>query len=451
MSFDSRAQAPLDIAIIGSGIAGLSAAWLLSQSHRVTLYERQDRLGGHTDTVDMPAAQGRLAVDNGFIVYNPVTYPNLVALFRHLGVETKASSMSFSVSVDDGAFEYSGTGLGGLLAQPANLLRPDFWRMVRDVRRFYGEARCLAHNSAGHNLTLGQLLDRGRYSPAFVDLHLLPMAAAIWSTPAAEMRDYPADAFVRFFANHGLLQVRNRPQWRTVVGGSRTYVRHMTAAFASDIRTGTGVVGLRRLPAGVVVRGDDGGERQHDHAVVATHADEALALLTDADGLERRLLGAFAYTQNEAVMHSDPALMPRRRRAWSSWNYLSHTDDAGRTRPSVTYWMNSLQGIDPQLPVFVTLNPSCAPRPETVIRQTVYSHPGFDRAALAAQKVLWQLQGRRRTWFCGSYFGAGFHEDALQAGLAVAEDLGAVARPWRVADDSGRIVRLPVLPQSVAA
>ncbi len=435
----STRESGLDIAVIGTGIAGMAAAWLLSKRHRLTVYENQPRLGGHSNTVDAPAGDGAIAVDTGFIVYNAPSYPNLVALLDHLGVPTKDSVMSFAVSLDDGALEYSGTDLNGLLGQRLNALRPRFWRMVADLLRFYREAPSVLSELEAERLSLGDYLARERYSEAFVNDHLLPMGAAIWSTTAPEMKAYPAASFIRFFVSHGLLLLRGRPTWRTVEGGSREYIRRLTAPYSDRIRIGVGARAVRRSGAGVLVEDSGGTVARYDHAIIAAHADEALDMLADADGMERDTLGCFRYTENRAVLHSDAALMPRRRRTWSSWNYIGSRAPDGDARLSVTYWMNSLQSLDSRYPLFVTLNPVREPRADKVIREMVYHHPYYDGRALAAQRDLWRLQGRRRTWFCGSYFGYGFHEDALQSGLAVAEALGGVRRPWRVADESGRI------------
>jgi predicted NAD/FAD-binding protein len=435
-------SSPLAVAVVGSGIAGLAAAWLLHSRHNVTLYEQDSKLGGHCNTVEILGADGNIAVDTGFIVYNTTNYPNLVALFQNLGVATHPSELSFSVSLDGGGLEYAGTDLGGLLAQPANLLRPRFWAMLRDIRRFYRAAPGLRAGAEAAGLTLGQVLDRGGYSRAFAEDHLLPMGAAIWSSTMAEMRDYPAASFIRFFESHGLLRLTGRPQWRTVTGGSRNYVARMAAALAGRIRLACPVRAIRRQPDGVLVEERGGHRARFDHVVLATHADDALALLADAGSDEQRVLGSFPYAKNRAVLHSDPSLMPRRRRAWASWNYLGRSDAASAAL-CVTYWMNRLQGIDPGRDVFVTINPVHEPRADLVHASFAYDHPGYDTGAIAAQSRLWALQGVRRTWFCGAYFGAGFHEDALQAGLAVAEALGGVRRPWQVENESGRIVLGP--------
>jgi len=426
-----QADGTLDIAVVGSGISGLSAAWLLSQRHRVTLFEADDRIGGHSHTV---MANG-MPVDTGFIVYNEQTYPNLTAMFRHLDVPTRPTEMSFAVSLDRGRLEYSGTDLGGLFAQRRNLASPRFWSMLRDLERFYRRApRDLPGMGS---LGLGDYLDSLGCGAAFRDDHLYPMAAAIWSTPVGDIPDYPAAAFVRFCENHGLLKLGRRPVWRTVDGGSREYVARLTKPFADRIAMASRVRRIRRLPGGVELDAGGGTER-FDHVVIATHADQALAMLDDADVREQRILGAFGYRRNEAVLHTDPSLMPRRRRVWSSWNYASERGGSGPAL-SVTYWMNRLQGLPDVLPLFVTLNPIRPPDPSLVYRRQIYDHPVFDAAAGAAQAKLWSLQGVRNSWFCGAYFGAGFHEDGLQAGLAVAEQLGGVRRPWVVPGESDRI------------
>jgi predicted NAD/FAD-binding protein len=429
-------DAPLDIAVIGSGIAGLSAAWLLSQKHRVTLLEADGRPGGHSHTVDVPSPGGSVPVDTGFIVYNEAAYPNLAALFAHLGVATAPSEMSFAVSLDGGALEYSGTDLRGLFAQRGNLVNLRFWSMLRDLVRFYREAPLDAARIG--LMPLDEYLDARGYGRAFRDDHLYPMAAAIWSTPAASVGQYPTEAFVRFCENHHLLKLSQRPLWRTVQGGSREYVRRLIGAIGNGLRLGSRVVGVQRSAHGAVVSTSDGNApRRFDQVVIATHADQALRLLGDASPDEARLLGAFAYSRNRAVLHSDSSLMPRRRAVWSSWNYTA--DRSRRDALCVTYWMNRLQGIPHDTPLFLTLNPMHEPRAGQLIRTEVYEHPIFDAAAIRAQDELWSLQGRRRTWFCGAYFGSGFHEDGLQAGLAVAEAIGGVRRPWSVANESGRI------------
>jgi hypothetical protein len=307
--------------------------------------------------------------------------------------------------------------------------------MLLDLVRFYREApRDVARLGA---MPLGDYLDSAGYGAAFRDDHLFPMAAAIWSTPAAEIGQYPAAAFIRFCETHGLLKLSGRPVWRTVEGGSRSYVQRLAGAIP-EIVARHPIRSIARRPDGIHVTGEDGESRRFDHVVIATQADQALGMLADPSVDERRLLGAFSYVSNDVVLHSDPALMPRRRKVWSSWNYMSRGCGGGR-QLAVTYWMNLLQSIPQRSLLFVTLNPHREIGAGAILRRSNYRHPRFNAGAMAAQKQLWSMQGVRNTWFCGSYFGAGFHEDGLQAGLAVAEALGAVRRPWTVADESGRI------------
>jgi predicted NAD/FAD-binding protein len=433
-------QGNLEIAVVGSGIAGLSAAWLLSQRHRVTLYEAAPRFGGHTNTVDVPVAGSVIPVDTGFIVYNEATYPNLTALFAYLGIATRPTEMSFGVSLDGGRLEYEGTDLRRLFAQPANLFRPRFWSMLRDITRFYREAPKLA-GSLPAGTTLGAFMDAQGYGKAFQEDHMLPMAAAIWSASAVTLRDYPAAHFIRFCDNHGLLKIKDRPIWRTVAGGSRTYVERLLPAMHEHC-AGRAVTGVRRGPGSVSVRSADGATRRFDHAVLACHAGQSLALLDDPSDEESALLSAFRTTRNRAVLHGDARFMPKRKAVWASWNYLGDRDKLNELH--VTYWMNRLQGLTSATPLFVTLNPSIEPSAGTVLREETYEHPVFDGEAMRAQSGLWSLQGQRSTWFCGAWFGAGFHEDGLQAGLAVAEQLGGVRRPWTVPDESGRIRIAPL-------
>jgi predicted NAD/FAD-binding protein len=425
----------LRIAVIGSGAAGLAAAWLLSQRHQVTLLEKDERLGGHANTVatgDLLSPQ----IDTGFIVYNEPSYPNLLNWFNALGVQTEASNMSFAVSRDDGNFEYAGGPKLGLLAQPSLLLRARYWRMLKDLLRFYREApKQIPHDST---LTLGQFLVQGQYSSEFLDDHLLPFASAIWSAPTQTMLEYPAAAFIRFCDNHGLLQIMNRPRWRTVTGGSKNYVDAVKSALGEqNIKVKFDTQRIERQAEQVVVHTGSGEQLPFDQVVLATHADTALRLLDTPSDAESELLGAFEYEPNTAVLHTDTRYMPVRKQAWCSWNYVeSHAND---NKVCVSYWMNLLQNLKSEKDYMVTLNPASMPHDDHCLYTASYEHPVFNASAISAQTRLWSLQGQNRTWFCGSYFGSGFHEDAVQAGLAVAEHLGGVQRPWQLDNPSYRI------------
>ncbi|MGD9816178.1 MAG: NAD(P)/FAD-dependent oxidoreductase [Hyphomonadaceae bacterium] len=437
MAFTSSAiTRKQNIAVIGSGIAGMSAAWLLSHRHDVTMFEKGDRLGGHSNTVTVETSLGPTPVDTGFIVFNEATYPNLIALFHHLAVATRPSDMSFGVSLRNGRTEYSSVDASAFLAGGRNLASPRFWAMALDLLRFYRQAPDDLAVADAEGMSLGEYLMRGGYGAAFQNDHLLPQAAAIWSASVGDVRDYPARAFVRFFENHGLLKLKGRPAWRTVEGGSQSYVAKLTEPFADRARLNATVVSVRRDGAGVTIRTKDGRSDRFDAVVIAAHADSALAMLEDPTARECDLLGAFRYTKNRAVLHTDAALMPRRRQGWASWNYVGDSPQAGCI---VTYWMNKLQRIESREQLLLTLNPRTPPKEGSVLYEKEYEHPLFDGAALRAQRALWSLQGVNNTWYCGAHFGAGFHEDGLQAGLAVAEQLGGVRRPWSVADESGRI------------
>jgi uncharacterized protein len=416
------------IAVVGAGIAGLASAYLLARKHDVTLFEADARLGGHTNTVDVELAGVRHPVDTGFLVFNDRTYPNLIALFDELGVQAHRSDMSFSVSLDGGRLEWAGTSLNTVFAQRRNLVSPSFIGMLRDILRFNASAERHLEAVSASRCTVGELLLEGGYGATFQRHYLLPMAAAIWSSAASDILRFPATTFLRFCLNHALLQVNDRPPWRTVAGGGREYVRRIAATLA-DIRTHTPVRAIRRDDDGngVTVMTDEHAPEHFDAIVLATHAPASLRLLADASNDERALLSAVRYQHNLAVLHTDRALLPRRRRVWAAWNYLGarawRPQDA--TQPvCVSYLLNQLQPLPFDAPVVVTLNPVDEPAPGTELGRYHYEHPLLDLAAIDAQQRLPSIQGARRTWHAGAWTGYGFHEDGLKSALAVARDFG---------------------------
>ena len=429
------------IAVIGSGVSGLSAAWLASKAAKVTLYEQDARIGGHAHTVN---PMGDTAVDTGFIVYNEVNYPNLVALFDHLKVATKETDMSFAVSMSGGRIEYGGVGAAPLIGRVSNLVRPRFWTMMRDLLRFYREAPADAQACEAPLISLDEYLSTRGYSEAFLNDHLLPQAAAIWSAPTSEIRAFPAATFIRFFTNHGLLKLTGRPIWRTVDGGSKAYVAKLLADFSGEVKQGVGAVSVKRLKGGGVEVTDAGGEtKRFDKVIFATHGDQALKLLADPSAEDTKLLSAFRYSRNTAVLHADRALMPKRKITWSAWNFIGDGGEGDARRLCVTYWMNLLQRLPGERQYFLTLNPIFPPAPSSVMHEQVYEHPIFDGPAIEAQREVWRLQGARGTYYCGAHLGSGFHEDGLQSGLHVAELASGARRPWTVANESSRIVTGP--------
>ena len=414
------------IAVVGTGISGLAAAFLLHERHDITVYEKNTRLGGHSRTLTVQHGDRAIPVDTGFIVFNKRNYPNLTALFQRLGVNVKNSDMSFGLTVDNGRLEWGAKSLSAVFGQRRNLLRPRFIKLVFDVLRF--NAQVEAEVARAPDMTLGALLKHMKLGDWFLRHYLLPMAGAIWSCPPRQMLEFPARTFVRFFVNHSLLSLSGQPQWLTLDGGSQTYVERLAAPFVDRVRTDCGAVRITRRNDGVFVEDGKGGVDHYDEVVLACHADEALALMPDADDREKQALGAIRYQKNVAVLHRDASVMPKNRPCWASWIY--HADHAGAEPDiSVTYWMNSLQGIDEKYPLFVTLNPHKPIAPDMIFDTHVFDHPVFDFGALAAQSALKQMQGARHTWFCGAHLGHGFHEDGLVSAMAVAQALGAPA-PW---------------------
>ncbi|GAB3737314.1 FAD-dependent oxidoreductase [Luteimonas pelagia] len=410
------------VAVVGSGIAGLSAAWRLSRAGReVVLFEAEGRLGGHVHTHDVRLGGRSFAVDSGFIVFNHANYPLLSALFDELGIGSRPTTMGFSVQREDTGLEYNATTLDRLFCQRRNLASPRFWSMLRDLRRFYREAPALLASADAHaGPTLGAYLEAHGYGAPFRDDHLVPMASALWSAPPRWILDFPARYLVRFLANHRMLQVDGRPEWRVVTGGSRRYVDALRAGWDVDVHAGTPVRGVRRGDDDVEVFTDAGSAR-FDHVVLACHSDQALALLVDGDEREHAVLGAIGYQRNEAVLHTDKRLLPRHPRAWAAWNaFVPRDRDAPCT---VSYCMNLLQGLDAPDPLVVTLNRGAAIAPDRVLATMDYAHPVYDAASVAARARRHEIQGRRRTWFAGAYWGWGFHEDGIRSGYDAADGI----------------------------
>ncbi|WP_033838658.1 NAD(P)/FAD-dependent oxidoreductase [Mesorhizobium loti] len=430
-----RSDGRKKVAVIGSGISGAAAAWALRPDADVTLYEASHRAGGHTATVDIDYDGTPISVDTGFIVYNELAYPDLTALFSHLGVATHESDMGFSLSLDGGKLEWCGSTLRTIFAQKRNVFSPGFLWMLREILRF--NKACIAERDSGTlgNVSIGDYLRTRGFSVGFRDNYLIPMAAAIWSTPRAKMLDYPAASFISFFENHRLIDNDTRPVWRTVSGGSRNYLQKLLAPLGSALRLSSPVKTMVRDAFGITVwAGDDAPER-FDNVIIAGHSDQALAMLGDASSVEEAILSAIPYRPNRVVLHRDPHLMPKRRAAWAAWNYLRCSCDRDEPEVSVTYWMNRLQGIDAAKPLFVSLNPVVEPRPELVFGEWMFDHPQYDARALSAQARLDDIQGVRGTYFAGAWTGHGFHEDGLRSGLNAAIALGA-AVPWRRAAEA---------------
>ncbi|HAN67278.1 MAG TPA: FAD-dependent oxidoreductase [Halieaceae bacterium] len=416
----------MDIAVIGSGISGLSCAHYLSRQHRVTVFEAGTQIGGHTATVDVKLGTRRYAVDTGFIVYNDWTYPNFIALLDELGVSSRPTEMGFSVNDIESGLEYSGSSINTLFAQRRNLASPRFLGMVRDILRFNREA--VADLDGGllqAGETLGHYLERKRYGAAFSSHYLVPMASAIWSSDCASVTDFPLEFFLRFFRNHGLLSVNNRPQWRVVEGGSREYLRPLCQRFEDRIHTASTVTHINRDPRGVDLSLRDGRSFRFDQVVIATHSDQALNMLADASQEERAILGALPYQDNEVVLHTDVRLLPRNRKTWSSWNYRLGVDSG---RAVVTYNMNILQGLNAPETFCVTLNDTASINPNRVLGTFNYAHPVFSLEGIKAQQRWQDINGSRNTWYCGAYWHNGFHEDGVVSALRVADGINQAVK-----------------------
>lgn len=436
----------MKIAVIGSGISGISCAWLLARhaggAHQVTLFEQNDYLGGHTNTIDVTLDGISHPVDTGFLVYNDWTYPNLIAMFKHIGIDSAPSDMSFGIKLLDGAgrgkLEWCGSNdIRTVFAQPTNLFRPAFLGMLKDLLRFNREATALADRAktgaAELPGTLGQYLDANGYGMAFRDWYLKPMAACIWSTPTQKIDEFPLATFINFCRNHGLVSVNDRPQWRTVKGGTRSYILRL-AAELSDIRLNARISHIDRADTGVAIHADSG-IAHYDHIVFACHTDQALSLLGDRHDAAAAILEAVPYQPNVAILHTDTRLLPDRPRAWAAWNYMAwHPDAAGERRDagtpvSLSYLINRLQPLPFKTPVIVTMNPLIAPDPAKVIKTIQYEHPAFLAGSAVAKRQLRAVQGQRNTWYAGAWTRYGFHEDGLMSGIAVAKALGATI-PW---------------------
>lgn len=417
------------IAVVGAGISGLASAWLLSRRYDVTLFEAGDYLGGHTNTVDVTVDGFTHPVDTGFLVFNERTYPNLIAMFALLGVDSVATEMSFAVSLRKPELEWAGSNLATVFGQKRNLLRPAFWRMLGDILRFNRESTAWLLSHPGDSRSLGEFLDAGGYSREFADWYLLPMAAAIWSCPTGQMRAMPLGPFVRFCNNHGLLQIFDRPAWRTVSGGARSYVRKLAEQLA-DVRVACPVSAVTREAAGLRVTHAHGSDH-YDQVVMACHSDQSLAILGyTASDAQREVLAAIRYQPNRAILHTDPALLPRQRSLWSAWNYFAGEGAPGEQPVGVSYLINKLQPLPFSTPVVVTLNPVSEPAPDKVLAEFDYAHPVFDAAAIAAQERLPEVQGENGIWLAGAWGSYGFHEDGLKSALRVANALGVQA-PWQ--------------------
>ena len=417
------------VAVVGSGISGISSAWFLGQKHEVTLFEKNSTLGGHTNTLDVTLSGGEhVPVDTGFIVYNEPNYPLLTAMFAHLGIATHPTEMSFAVTIDQGRLEYAGNNLNTLFAQRKNIFSPRYWRMLAEILRFNKLAKADLAQGLPKHFTLGDYLRENGFGQSMQQAYLPPMAAAIWSCPTETMLQFPVQSFLQFFANHGLLNINDRPQWRTVINGACSYLDKIVALkrFAVYQHGVTEVALGEKAGHTVSLRSSDGQTHIFDHVIFACHADEAYALLKDP---AFALLENFTYQHNCAWLHTDPAQMPKNTLAWAAWNYASGTNDQAQRAVAVTYWMNTLQPLNTKENIFVTLNPVVEPRADAVLKKIDYQHPVFDPQAIQAQAQLPSIQGLKNCWFAGAYAGYGFHEDGLASAVRVAK-LWQVALPW---------------------
>lgn len=455
------------VAVIGSGISGLATAWFLSQKHNVTLYEKNPKLGGHTNTLEVDLPEGKTAVDTGFIVFNRPNYPHLTAMLKHLDVATQETVMSFGVSVNQGELEYAGSNLNTLFAQRSNLLSAKHWKMLKEINYFNQQAKQdlqafeKSKENAGNSvanytgrlaLPLGNYLDQLGMSEHMQNAYLLPMAAAIWSCPVETMMKFPAGSFLRFFENHGLLNIKDRPQWETVRGGSQKYIDEMLKTANFQVRTSSGVELVEQVDHTAQIRVVSQQQAEEfDQVVMATHGDQSYQMLSPELQQEFAFLANFGYQQNIAYLHCDETLMPKRKLAWSSWNYLRDTSVA-EDSVAVTYWMNELQNIQSETPVLVTLNPVTPPNEAKTWQRIVYEHPVFDLDAMASQEAVRQSQGNKNLWFCGAYNGYGFHEDGLKSAVDIARAWD-IELPWEVeaaSQSNEQSTRLDI-PQTLAA
>lgn len=416
-----------NIAIIGTGISGMAAAYMLHPHHNITVYEKNATIGGHSRTVDVQMDGQTIPVDTGFIVFNYRNYPHLTRMFEHLDVPVIKSDMSFGASIQNGWLEYGTQHTHNIFAQKKNLLKPAFWRMIADVMRFNKQAR--RYLEADSSVTLGQCLDGLKMGEWFRNYYLLAIGGAIWSTPLSKMMDFPAKTFVRFFDNHGLLTVNDQPQWYTVQGGSQEYVKRLTESYKGRIRTNCGAIAVSRSAEGVTVKDSQGGSALYDQVIFACHSDQALALIDQPNEAEQTVLGRMQYHPNEMILHSDTSFMPKNKNAWASWVYMSEGRRDDTSHVSLSYWMNRLQSLKSERPLIVTLNPGRAPNPALVHDNCQFEHPLFDEGAILSQQQLGEIQGKDRLWFCGAYQRYGFHEDGLGSAVTLVSQFG-ISPQW---------------------